>query len=418
MKRKPATVLIVGAGDRGQAYARHVKANPDRAKVVGVAEPREYQRQLLEQEHDVPPDRVFSDWRDAAEAERLADAVIIATQDNMHVEPAVAFARKGYHILLEKPMAPTEAGCLEIVEAVKESGVLFALCHVLRYTSYTTRLKALLEEGVIGDLVSIQHLEPVGYWHQAHSFVRGNWRNHAESSFMLLAKSCHDLDWIQYLVGAPCKKVSSFGGLMHFRPENQPPGAADRCLDCGVADACPYAATRLYQGLLRAGKSGWPLSVITDDLSEAGVNRALAEGPYGRCVYACDNDVVDHQVVTMEYTGGVTVTFTMTAFTSMDYGRTTRLFGTHGEILGDSREIRVTDFRSGETTLIDTEAGDLTSGGGHGGGDGGVLDSFVESVAENNPAGLKTGVDQAWSSHQLVFAAERARLSGRTLDVS
>jgi predicted dehydrogenase len=315
-------------------------------------------------------------------------------------------------------MAPTEAGCREIVDAIKESGVLFALCHVLRYTAYTARLKAILDSGAIGDLISIQHLEPVGYWHQAHSFVRGNWRNEAESSCMLLAKSCHDLDWIQYLVGAPCRKISSFGGLRHFRSENRPAGAADRCVDCDVEDQCPYSAPRLYLGLLENGTKGWPLAVITDDLSEAGVSKALAEGPYGRCVYACDNDVVDHQVVNMEYQGGISVTFTMTAFTSMDYGRTTRIFGSRGEILGDSREIRVTDFLTGETETIDTRAGDLTAGGGHGGGDGGVMDSFIDSVAKKNPARLKTGVDETWYSHKLVFAAERARREGRVLELS
>jgi predicted dehydrogenase len=414
---KPVSVLIVGAGDRGQAYARHIKKHPERMRVVGVAEPRAFQRGLIATEHALSDEHIFSDWRAAAAADRMADAVIIATQDSLHVEPTVAFAGKGYHIMLEKPMAPTEEDCLEIVRAVRESGVIFALCHVLRYTPYTTRLKGILDSGAIGDLVSVQHLEPVGFWHQAHSFVRGNWRNEAESSFMLLAKSCHDLDWVHYLVGAPCRRISSFGGLKHFRRDQRPAGAGDRCLDCAVEEECPYSARRLYMGLLEKNKKGWPLSIITDDLTEKGVLEALEHGPYGRCVYACDNDVVDHQVVGMEYQNGVTATFTMTAFTGTDYGRTTRIFGSRGEILGDSRKIQVTQFLTGETEAIDTQTDDVSLNGGHGGGDGGVLESFIASVAEGDSARVTTGIDEAWASHQLVFAAEQARRERRVVDL-
>ena len=330
---RPVTLLIIGAGSRGSGYAHFAEQFPDRVRVVGVAEPRRPYRERLVKAHDIPPEHVFSDWRDAAAVPRFADAVIIATQDRMHVEPAVAFAKLGYHMLLEKPMAPDAEGCYKIVDAVKRSGILFGVCHVLRYTQYTQKLKHLIDSGAIGDIVGIDRLEPVGFWHMAHSFVRGNWRNESESGPMLLTKSCHDLDWIYYIMGSrPWTAVSSFGSLKHFRPEEAPPGAAERCLDCPVEADCPYSAKRIYLEVLRRGYTGWPVDVLTPDPTPESVLDALRTGPYGRCVYHCDNDVVDHQVVAMEFEGGQTATFTMMAFTRMRH-RETRIFGTRLRLL-------------------------------------------------------------------------------------
>src|SRR5690349_12518075 len=212
---KPVKLLIVGAGSRGTGYAAYALEYPEEARVVAVAEPREFFRKRMAQKHQIEPANVVEDWRELAQRPKFADAVVIATPDALHMEPAVAFARKGYDILLEKPLAPDPQSCQRIIEAVQEQDVILAVGHVLRYTSYTQQVKKLLDSGLIGDIVSIQHLEPVGYWHQAHSFVRGNWRNEALSSFMLLAKSCHDIDWLRYLVGRPCVQVSSFGSLTH-----------------------------------------------------------------------------------------------------------------------------------------------------------------------------------------------------------
>jgi len=191
---KPVTVLIVGGGSRGTGHADFALQHPEKMKVVGVAEPRDFFRNQLAVKHNIPGKYIFSDWKDAAELDRFADAVFISTQDSMHVAPAVAFAKLGYHMMLEKPIAPDEKGCRKIIRAVKKNDIIFSVCHVLRYTEYTKRIKQIIKEGKIGDVVNIQHLEPVGYWHQAHSFVRGNWRREDESSPMLLAKSCHDLD--------------------------------------------------------------------------------------------------------------------------------------------------------------------------------------------------------------------------------
>lgn len=415
---KPVTAVVVGAGGRGTGYSMFAQAYPDRLRIVGVAEPLEYNRQKMVDLHDLPNENVFTDWREIAARPRMADAVIIATQDAMHAEPAVAFANLGYAILLEKPMAPNEADCIRIVEAAKANHVLFGVCHVMRYTNYTQTLKKLVDSGAVGEVVSIQHLEPVGYWHQAHSFVRGNWRNQEESSFMLLAKSCHDLDWIYYIMGEPCLSLSSFGSLKHFRKEEKPARAGDatRCLHCGYEPECPYSAKKIYLGRLAKGDAGWPVDVVTPEPTVETLTQALKTGPYGRCVYECDNDVVDNQVVNMLFAGGKTASFTMTAFNKANH-RKTRIFGTRGELYGDGVNIEVFDFLTDQTTTYSTEV--LGDGllGGHGGGDYGLMDSFVRAVAENNPKLILSGPDDSLTSHRMVFAAERARLQNTVVNL-
>ena len=215
---------------------------------MGVAEPRDFYRQRLAEDHDIPAENVFSDWRQAAARPPFADAVVLATQDALHVEPAVALAERGYHLLLEKPMAPDAAGCRQIYRAVKRARVILAVCHVLRYTAYTQKVKALIEAGTIGDIVNIQRLEPVGYWHQAHSFVRGNWRNEAQSSSMLLAKSCHDIDWLRYIMGVPSRGCPPSVRSCTSDPRNAPKGRGNAALIAALSRSAP----------IRPKRSTWP----------------------------------------------------------------------------------------------------------------------------------------------------------------
>ena len=415
---KPVTAIIAGAGSRGQTYASFALQHPDRFQVVGIADPKEWIHTRFAETHHLPPEALFNDWRELAAQPKMADMVIISTQDAMHAEPAIAFAKKGYAILLEKPMAPNLADCERIYAAVKESGGLFGVCYVLRYTGYTKALKKLLDEGAVGEIVSIQHLEPVGFWHQAHSFVRGNWRNSAESSSMLLAKSCHDLDWIRYIAGSKCLSTSSFGSLHHFKKSQKPvkAGAALRCTACNFEPECPYSAKKIYLGRLASGETGWPVDVLTPNPTLESVSAALENGPYGRCVYECDNDVVDHQTVNLLFEGERSAVFTMTAFNSGGQ-RKTRIFGTRGEIYGDGVFIEVSDFLSGEKRFIDTEASDATILGGHGGGDYGLIDAFVAAVAANDPSLILSGADDSIETHRMVFASEQARLEHRVVDL-
>ena len=413
---KPVTLIVVGAGSRGTTYASYALEHPDRVRIVAVAEPRREWRERFARTHGIPPANVTTDWRELAGRPRFADAAIITTQDALHVEPAVALAEKGYHVLLEKPIAPSAEGCRTIVDAVTKAGVLFAVCHVLRYTSYTRHIKDLVTSGRIGDVVNIQRLEPVGYWHQVHSYVRGNWRRESESSPMLLAKCCHDLDWIRHITGSPCTSVQSFGTLKHFRAEEKPKNAASRCLDCAVEQQCPYSARKIYLGRVARGETGWPVDILTADVDERNVTEALRTGPYGRCVYDCDNDVVDNQVVNMLFEGGRTASLTMTAFTEARH-RNTRIFGTRGELEGDGRTIKHFDFLTDSWTTIDTDTPSLPALGGHGGGDYGLMYTFVEAVAKGDQTLLLSGPRESLETHLMVFAAERSRRENRVVTI-
>ncbi len=408
------SLIVVGAGSRGTGYAKFAAANPGRLEIVGVAEPRDFYRNEMAREYNIPEKNIFKSWEDLAKRKRFADGVIIATQDKMHTEPAIKFAKKGYHIMLEKPMAPTARECEKIVQVAKKKNIIFAVCHVLRYTNYTSALKKLIDSGAIGDIISMQHIEEVGWWHQAHSFVRGNWRNEKESSPMLLAKSCHDLDWISYIMGHKCECISSFGSLKHFRREEKPKGAGTRCLECGYEPSCPYSAIKFYiTDKLEKGYTDWPVNVLTPIVTKENILTALKEGPYGRCVYECDNDVVDNQVVNMLFEGGRTATFTMTAFAKG--GRKTRIFGSKGEIYGDSSKIEIFDFLTQKTETINTNASEGSVLGGHGGGDGKLMDSFVAAIAEDTPSRILSGPDATLESHLMVFSAEKSRIKCKTI---
>lgn len=404
----PVKLIIVGAGDRGTTYTNYAVEHPDWAEVVGVAEPRQYYRNRMVKTHNIQPENIYTDWEEMVKKDKFADAVIISTQDRLHVRPAVAFANKGYHILLEKPMAPNEKDCRRITEAVLKNQIIFAVCHVLRYTRYTQQIKAIIDSGTIGEVVSVQHLEPLGYWHQAHSFVRGNWRNENQSSPMLLSKSCHDLDWIRYIIGSRCIQISSFGNLKHFRKENKPYNAGARCMGCSFEPKCSYSAKKIYLGRAKHGDFEWPVKVITTNLTVKGVQKALQNGQYGRCVYECDNDVVDHQVVSMLFENGCTSSFTMTAFTEQA-DRKTRIFGTLGYLEGDGNTIEHLDFLTDRTNVIQTGDSDGSILSGHGGGDYELMKSFIASVANNDPKKILSGPVETLETHLMVFAAEKAR---------
>ena len=417
----PIKLIIIGCGSRGTGYSKFAEEYPERAKIVAVADPRDFYRNRIGDTHNIPENMRFRSWEEVAKLPKFADAVLICTQDSLHEAPAIAFANLKYDMLLEKPIAPTEDACRRIVDAVKKNGVMFAVCHVLRYTDYTRCLLKILADGKIGRLISIQHLEPVGYWHQAHSFVRGNWRNEALSSCMLLQKSCHDLDWIRYVVNAHCSKIQSFGSLQHFRKADQPKGAADRCTECPaeIERKCPYSALKIYmRDRMDKGYSGWPVCVLDGNTTKENIMNALKTGPYGRCVFACDNDVVDNQVINMAFDNGVTASMTMTAFTPHK-GRLTRLFGTEGFIESDSNTYQVFHFLDDSTEVI--ESGKINDGGilsGHGGGDGGLMEAFISALEKHDPSCILSGPDVSLESHLMVFAAERSRKNNTVETIS
>jgi len=402
------TAVLIGAGGRGiHAYAPYALERPDRLRFVAVADPDPVRRQEFAARYRVDEAMCFTGWEQLLARPRLAEAAIICTQDRMHYAPAMAALAAGYHVLLEKPISPDPRECVELAETARRHGRLLAVCHVLRYTPFFATLKRLLDEGRIGRLISIQHNENVSYFHMAHAFVRGHYRNSTESSPMILAKCCHDMDIMLWLAGADCVRLASFGSLLHFRPEEAPPGAPARCLDgCPAQDQCPYDAARIYLN----PPVPW-LTLMIGDGSREGMLQALRTGPYGRCVYRCDNDVVDHQVVSIEFANGVTAAFTMCGFTQ-EVSRTIKLMGTHGEIRGymEGNEIEVSEFSTGRLDIVRIAA----PAEGHGGGDVELIKNFTSMVAEDCTAS-PTSAETSVQSHLMSFAAEKSRREGRVV---
>ena len=401
---------------RGHAYATAASAIPG-VEIVAVAEPNPTTTARFIQQF--PAAEVFSDWRDLLAGPRVADAVIVALLDQDHREASVAFAEAGYDILLEKPIALSQADCDEIEAAAAANGVSITVCHVLRYTPYTQKLRELLDDGAIGEIMQIEHLEPIGHLHFAHSFVRGNWRRSDTSNSLLLAKSCHDIDWLLYIMGRPVQRVTSFGSLGYFRPESRPAGASDRCVSCVLEPDCTYSAVRFYRsGLNNPGSSEeYNALVMAGEVTPEAIDRALESGPWGRCVYQSDNDVVDHQTVQLEFTDGRLASFTLSAFAEGS-NRKTRIFGTAGQITGDGQMLSVYDFRTLKTTEYDTDELGFAAATGHGGGDARLVEAFISALRDAAPEALSTSIAQSMASHRVVFAAEEARRTGTVVSLA
>lgn len=409
----PMKLIVIGAGQRGaEAYASYALDNPQDVEIVGVAEPRNDRRKCFSETFSLPEENVYASWEDLLKRDRFADAVIVATQDKDHYAPAMKALEKGYHVLCEKPMSPDPAECLRMAQAAKKYGRKLSVCHVLRYTPFFSQIKKLIEAGTIGEVMGITLVENVAYWHQAHSFVRGNWRSSVESSPMIMAKSCHDMDILLWLIDDICTQVSSYGHLTHFRKENAPEGVPERCLDgCPHRHECAYYAPRIYIDWKDAWQADVIRKVVSLDTSPAGLTEALRTGPYGRCVYHCDNDVVDHQVVNLDFAGGATASFTMTAFAN-DEGRVIKVMGTKGEIIGVADENRINYVTYLDQTRYTIK---VRPSGGHMGGDSGIMRDFVRMIRENTPDGGRTSAEVSVASHLIALAAEKSRLEGRNI---
>ncbi|KEQ26518.1 Gfo/Idh/MocA family protein [Paenibacillus tyrfis] len=401
---KPMTAVLIGAGARGAGgYARYALDCPHELKFVAVAEPNAERRDKFAAEHGISRENCFETWEELLSRPQMADIAMICTQDRMHYEPTLQALDLKYHVLLEKPMSPDPRECVEMEQRALANNRLLTICHVLRYTPFWATLKKIIAEGRIGEVVSIQLNENVGYWHIAHSFVRGNWNNSDKSSPMILAKSCHDMDVLSWLMDQPCVKVSSFGSLTHFHSGNAPAGSTDYCIDgCAVEAECPYSAPRFYLG---EGKA-WARH-YTEELTRENIVKGLRESPYGRCVYKCDNNVVDHQVVNMEFASGATAMFSMCGFTR-EQERRIQIMGTRGELRGEESTITLMDFLTHQKTEIEIPP----QISGHGGGDSGIVRSFLREVRNNAGGDSLTSASASVRSHLMAFAAEESRLNG------
>ena len=419
---KQLTGIVFGAGSRGSGYSKIMAKYPEKFKIVGVAEPIESRNNFIKELFDIDEKNCYDTWEKILDVPKFADFAIIATMDQMHLEPALKALELGYDLLLEKPAAPTPEECSMIYRKAKECGRKIIVCHVLRYTPHFLKIKSVIEEGLLGDIISIDHSEAVGYVHQSHSFVRGNWGNEGRSSFMLLQKCCHDIDILQWLINKDCKKIQSFGSLNHFRKENAPEGSPERCHEgCPVANDCPYNAVKLYYD---DKNNSWFRTAATQlvDPTDEDVMHALETTQYGKCVYKCDNDVVDHQTVNMLFEDNSTVTMTMCAFTRG--GRSTHIMGTLGELWADTsskaeQKFKYYNFKTKEFSYLDADIkvnGDSIVSG-HGGGDGGIVNALYDYLTDKIDASQVSEIEISCKNHLLVFAAEDARKQSTVIDI-
>ncbi len=414
---EPVTVITLGAGGRGNVYGNYGIQFPKELNIVGVAEPISIRNKRYAKKHNIPEENRFVTWEHVFDRPKFADAVIISTPDDLHYGPCMKALEMGYDILLEKPIAPTEKECLDILALANKTGRIVAVCHVLRYAPYFIKLREMIQSGSIGELISIQHLEPIQHIHMSHSYVRGNWHNSKKTTPIILAKSCHDLDILRWMIGKPCKSISAFGSLKWFKEANAPEGSTNRCTDgCSVESTCPYSALKIYNE-----RGGWSsVFDLPDDKSKHSdyILEQLKTSNYGRCVYKMENDQPDHYVTSMEFEDGITANFSMEAFTSY-HGRRTRIMGSHGDITGDMTEFIHTDFLTGKATKWDLTIDDISNSknSGHGGGDWGLVTDWINAVKKQDPSLLTSTIDASVESHIMGFMAEKSRKTKQIIPI-
>ena len=383
--------LVLGYGVRGRLYAAYALAHPDEYELVGVADP-------AADFTGGEPFRTFRDWREALAAGTGAEAAVIALPDALHCDAGCAALARGLHIMLEKPLCRTREEGKRLAAAERASGRLVMSGYVLRHSPYYRELARILESGAIGEIVSLHHLCAVSYAKAAHAFCRGNWGREADGATMLVQKCSHDFDLIGWWLGyRECRHVASFGSLVHWRPENAPTGAAERCVECPaeVRAGCPFDAVKLYE-------MSDALRYHFADRSDAAMAKIVRETPYGRCVYHAGNDAVDHQTVIMDFAGGITATLEMESF-SARRARVSRFYGTRGEIVADGETIEILPF-GGERRVVHTE-----SRGPHGGGDDGLLSDFAKVARNIAPGEAARLLERDLATLDVAFRAEEAR---------
>lgn len=408
MKKK---LVIFGLGARGYIYASFAKKYPEKFDVVAIIDNAPEKAKFAAQEFPNVP--FYACYQDFLKDKIPADIVAVATQDEGHKEHAIAMMAAGYDLLLEKPIANNKEDCLEIYRASKQYDRKVIVCHVLRYTPFYSTVKRIIDSGKLGEVVTIHASESVGYYHQAHSFVRGPWRNKAQSSPMILAKCCHDMDILRYLMGEDCLSVSSYGDLFYFKPEHAPKNSAEYCSECPCTD-CEYKAQTIYTSAL--GRFFAHYFSVNDITKDEVVLADLKGTQYDKCVFKSDNDVVDHEVTIMRFAKGKTACHTMTAFSRLIY-RDLKVHGTKAELVGvvedNALEIR---YFGGEVEKITIDVSEANVGG-HMGGDYFMMNSLYKVLNGENAEGV-TYLDVSIESHLMSFAAEESRLdNGKPYDI-
>ena len=420
----PVTAVIVGAGHRAMIYANLAVTDPDKLKIIGVADPNPVRRKAVMEKFGFPAENCFENADELAKKGNIADAVINGTMDHQHLETSVPLLKAGYDMLLEKPFAVNEKEMRELVECARENNSKVMICHVLRYTPFYYSIKERVVNGEIGDIINIQTLEHVSYHHLSTSYVRGKWANSDQChTSMLLAKCCHDIDIMMWMMSETKPvSISSFGGKYQFKPENAPENAGERCLvDCPLVDTCRYSAKRLYiDQPERWAFYVWDkLEDIENPTIEDKINLLKGDSPYGKCIYKCDNNVVDHQSVLINFASGATGTHNMVGGSSTPLRRI-HIVGTKGEIYGNFEESKFfvskihptkTDERELEEVDLNVTGDMVGAYGGHGGGDERLAADFISFFRGDKPSLACTSIFDSVAGHLCVYLADRSRES-------
>lgn len=400
-------VAILGYGGRGKIYARYCKQMKKQYEIKAIIdnskEKLDIAKKILGEEIEL-----YSSLDKFIQNSKQVDYIFICTQDKDHYEHTIQALKAGYNILLEKPIACTLEECVEIALVAKKRNLKVDVCHVLRYSGYYEKIKEVIESGKLGKIISIEQVENVAYWHQAHSFVRGDWRSEKESTPMIIAKCCHDLDIAVFLADSKCKYISSMGKLNFFNKKNKPDGATEFCMNgCSVKSKCPYDCEKLYiNPLLKKPKmlikDAWPQSRLIDNniVTIPKLYDACLNTRFGKCVFLSNNDVVDYQTVNMEFENGITSTLIMTAFSGKESYRETRIRGSLGELICNTKTIKMKLNIYGKKTK--TLYISPSSSGPHGGGD----KKMIKALAEGN---IRSDIEMSIESHLIGFAAEKSR---------
>lgn len=404
-------VAILGLGSRGATTYGDYLITLNDVKISAICDIDKDKLNFYQNKYHVEKKDCFLNSEDFFKAGKLADILIIATMDQDHYSQAMKALDLKYHLLLEKPIALNLNQCLDIENKALKNNLYVVVCHVLRYSLFYKKIKEIVNSKILGNIININTTENVGYWHQAHSFVRGNWNNSNKTSPMILQKCCHDFDILNWIIDKKPLNVSSFGSLSLFKKENAPKDSSNYCYDCKIQNNCPYNAVKYYVDSIKNDKDlGWPYDVVVLNPTKDKVLAEIKNGPYGRCVYKCDNNVVDHQIVNIQYEDNITATHTMCAF-SKDCYRDIKIFATRGDLIANTlnNTIIYHTFVDNKEFVIDVSklTNDLS---GHMGGDKLMINELLKLINKETSQ-LDSSIEKSVLSHVIAFAAEESRIN-------
>lgn len=402
---KKVRIGLIGFGNRGRLYVSFIKDLLDKVELVALCDIRV--DELKESVKDFDIKHFYSNSDDFFAAKLDLDLVLICSMDQYHFEHTRLALECGYNVLLEKPISNNLKEVETLQQLAKKKNLKVIVTYVLRYTLFYKKIKEIIDSGRIGNVININSTENVSYWHQAHSYVRGNWRNSNETGPMILTKCSHDMDLIYWLMGKNVSKISSFGELSYIKKENAPANSSTHCTDCECKDECIFNCYRFY-----LNNKEWLRPMIGDDLSEEKIMAFLDKSQYSRCAFKCDNNVVDHQIVNIEFEDKSTASHTMNAFTRWCY-RDIKIMGTKGCIEGNFEEKKFTVYNfldnSSEVVDITDYTADFV---GHGGGDRIMFVELIDYIINGNKTVSLTSIDESVISHEMAFKAENSRVNG------